>query len=128
VLRRVFGLAEEASEDDPAADVRLNRLLGQVEEAVGHRPALTPARKGYALLSGTHEPIAFLRAQRGRLRVTASKQSAEAAGLSDWHRERSDTDFRGGSVSWYATDGDQVAYQEVASLLAKLLKLSGRAG
>jgi hypothetical protein len=126
VLRRVFGLPEEAS-DEPGADLRLGRLLELVEEAVGQQPRLSPAAKGYALLSGTNEPVAFLRAQRGRLRVTASKQSAEAAGLSDWHRERSDTDFRGGSVSWYAPDGDQLACQEVASVLIKLLKPSGRA-
>jgi hypothetical protein len=125
VLRRVFGLPEEASEDEPATDLRLGRLLELVEETVGQRPRLSPARKGCALLSGSNEPIAFLRAQRGRLRVTASKQSAEAAGLSDWHRERSDTDFRGGSVSWYAPDGDQVAYQQAASVLVKLLTLSG---
>jgi hypothetical protein len=122
-----LGLSEEASDDEAGTDLRLGTLLELVEEAVGQRPRLSPARKGYALLSATGEPIAFLRAQRGRLRVTASKQSAEAAGLSDWHRERSDTDFRGGSVSWYAPDGDQAACQQAGSVLVKLLTLSGRA-
>ena len=126
VLRRVFGLPEEAS-NEAGTDDRLRRLLELLEEAVGKRLRLSPARKGYALLSGTSEPIAFIRSQQGRLRVTASKQSAQAAGLSDWHRERADTVFSGGSVSWYAPDGDQVAFQEAASVLVKLLKLSGRA-
>jgi hypothetical protein len=127
VLRRVFGLLEEALDDERGADIRLGRLLELVEEALGGRPRLSPATKGYALLSETDKPVAFLRAQRGRVRVTVSKQSAEAAGLTDWHRERSDTDFRGGSVSWYAPDGDQLAYQELASVLIRLLMPGGRA-
>ena len=53
-------------------------------------------------------------------------KKSEAAGLSDSHRERSDTDFRGGSVNWYAPDGDRVACQQAASVLVKLLALSGR--
>ena len=126
VLRRVFGLPEEASDDESGTEIRLETLLGLVAETVGKRPRLSPARRGYAPLCVTNEPVAFLRAQRGRVRVTASKQSAEAAGLSDWHRERSDTDFRGGSVSWYAPDGDRVAYQQAASVLVKLLTLSRR--
>jgi hypothetical protein len=123
VLRRLFGLSEEAS-NRAAADDRLSSLFELLEEIVGRPPRLSPARKGYALLSGANESIAFIRSQRGRLRVTASKQSAQAAGLSDWHRERSDTDFSGGSVSWYAPDGDDVAYREAASVLARLFKLS----
>jgi hypothetical protein len=126
VLRRVFGLPEETS-NEPATDDRIGILLELLEEATGQRLRLSPARKGYALLSGTDEPVAFLRAQRDRLRVTVSKQSAEAAGLSDWHRERADTVFSGGSVSWYALDGDQAACQQAASVLVKLLTLSGRA-
>jgi len=123
VLRRVFGLPEEAS-NEAGTDERLGTLLELLEEAVGKRLRLSPASKGYALLSGANEPIAFIRSQRGRLRVTVSKQSAQAAGLSDWHKERADTVFSGGSVSWYAPDGDHVAYQEAASVLARLFKLS----
>jgi hypothetical protein len=121
VLRRVFGLAEEAS-TEPETDDRIGRLLELLEAATGERLRLSPARKGYALLSGTDEPIAFIRAQRDRLRVTVSRQSAEAAGLSGWHRERADTVFSGGGVSWYAPDADKVAYQKAAATLAKLLK------
>jgi hypothetical protein len=124
VLRRVFGLAEESS-NESGTDDRIGTLLELLEQATGERLRLSPARKGYALLSGTDEPIAFIRAQRDRLRVTVSKQSAEAAGLSDWHRERADTVFSGGSVSWYAPDGDHVAYQKAASMLARLSKLTG---
>lgn len=129
VLRRVFGLPEGASEDEEAGtELRFGRLLELVEAAMGQRPRLASASKGYAVLSETNEPVAFIRAQRDRLRVTASKQAAEAAGLSAWHRERSDTDFRGGSVSWYAPDSDEAAYQEAASVLVELLlKLSGSA-
>jgi len=121
VLRRVFSLPEETA-DEAGTDVRLERLFELVGGAVGQRPRLAPATKGYAVLSGTDEPIAFIRFQRGRFRVTASKQAAEAAGLSNWHRERADTDFRGGSVSWYAPDEDRVAYQDVAAVLVRLLK------
>jgi hypothetical protein len=127
VLRRVFGLPEEQSGGEAGTDVRIGKLLELVEDTVGYRPRLSAARRGHALLSGANEPVAFIRAQRGRLRVTASKQSAEAAGLSGWHRERADTDVRGGSVSWYAPDGDDAACQEAASVLGSLLKLSGGA-
>ena len=123
VLRRVFGLPEEAS-NEAGIDHRLGRLLEVLEERVGKQVRLSPTRKGYALLSGASEPIAFVRPQRGRLRVTASKQSAQDAGLSDWHRERADAVFSGGSVSWYAPDGDDVAYRETAAVLARLFKLS----
>jgi hypothetical protein len=126
VLRRVFGLPEEANGAE--TDHRLGRLVELAEEAVGKRLRLVPARRGYALLSGANRPIAFIRSQRGRLRVTASKQSAQVAGLSDWHRERTETDFSGDSVGWYAPDGDDVAYREAASVLARLLKSSESLG
>jgi hypothetical protein len=125
VLRRVFALPDESS-NEAGPDHRLGRLLELVEEMVGKRLRLSPARKGHAVLSAANEPVAFVRAQRGRLRVTAGKQAAELAGLSDWHRERIDTDFSGGSVGWYAPDGDHVAYQEVASVLARLLNAGAR--
>jgi hypothetical protein len=122
VVRRVFGLPEGPSEDQEAeTDLRLDRLIELVEAAAGQRPPLSPTAKGYAVLAETHESIAFIRVQRDRLRVTASKQAAEAAGLSAWHRERSDTDFRGGSVSWFALDSDEVTYQEAALVLVELL-------
>lgn len=129
VLRRVFGLPEGTSDEKEAgSDLRFGQLLDLVEDAVGQRPRVAPARRGHAVLSEKNESIAFVRSQRGRLRVTASKQAAEAAGLSAWHKERSDTAFRGGSVSWYAPDSDHVAYREAASALAELLKRSGEAG
>ena len=123
VLRRVFGLPEEAT-NETGIDHRISRLLQLLEEAVGKRPSLSPATKGYALLSSANEPIAFIRSQRERLRLTASKQSAQDAGLSDWHRERTDTGFSGGSVGWYAPDSDEIAYQELAAVLARLWKHS----
>lgn len=122
VLRRVFGLREAASSDEAAADDRIGNLLELLHEALGKRLRLSPATKGYALLSEASEPIAFIRSQRGRLRVTVSKQSAQVAGLSDWHKERADTVFSGGSVSWYAPDGDHAACREAVSVLARLLK------
>src|SRR5688572_1333615 len=103
VLRRVFDLPEETA-SEPEIDNRVGRLLDLLKEAVGERPALSPSKKEYAVVSGTNEPVAFIRSQRERLRVTASKQAAENAGLTDWHRERADTAFSGGSVSWYAPD------------------------
>ena len=124
VLRRVFGLPEASSANAEGTDLRLGRLLELVEAAVAQRPSLSAVARGYAVLSAANEPIAFIRVQRDRLRVTTSKQEAKAAGLRDWHRERSDTDFRGGSVSWYAPDSDPAAYQEIASVLVALLRRS----
>jgi hypothetical protein len=125
VLRRVFGLPEQTS-IEAGIDHRILRLLELLQEAVGTRPLLSPAKKGHALLSATNEPIAFFRSQRDRLRVTVSRQSAEGVGLSDWHRERADIAFSGGSVSWYAPDADDVAYQELTAVVAKLWKHSAQ--
>jgi hypothetical protein len=126
VLRRVFGLPEEAT--GTGFDHRVARLLELVQQTVGERLPLSPAKKGYALLSVTSEPVVFIRSQRQRLRVTASKQMAQDAGLSGWHRERADRIFSGGGVSWYAPDGDEVAYQEAAAVLARLWQHSAGHG
>jgi hypothetical protein len=127
VLRRVFNLPDEAA-DETETDPRIGRLLELLEGTVGKRLQLSPARRGFALLSANNEPVAFIRSQRDRLRVTASKQSAQDADLSDWHRERADTEFSGGSVSWYAPDADEAAYQELVKVLTRLWKRSAGGG
>jgi hypothetical protein len=127
VLRRVFNLPDEAP-NETETDHRIGRLLELLEERVGKRLRLSPARKGSALLSANDEPVAFIRSQRDRLRVTASKQLAQDAKLSDWHRERADTEFSGGSVSWYAPDADEPAFQELVKVLANLWKRSALRG
>lgn len=125
VLRRVLDLPE-ASTSDERVDHRMGKLLELVHAATGEKLQLTPATKGYALLSAANEPVAFIRSRRERLRVMASKQCAQDAGLSDWQRERSDSPFKGSSVCWYFPDEDASAYREAAALLAKLWQHSAK--
>jgi hypothetical protein len=124
VLRRVFGLSEEATEQ--GMDRRVAELLELAQEKIGKRLILSPQKNGYALLSVTNEPVAFIRSHRQRIRLTASKQTAQDAGLTGWHRERAESIFSGESVRWYAPDGDEVAYREIAAVLAKLWRHSMR--
>jgi hypothetical protein len=119
VLRRVFELPEEGPESG-GLDPRVAALVQRVEQLVGHSPQLHPVEKGYSFLSRTGEGVAYIRPQRERLRVGASKEMAEKAGLNTWDRERVDRFFGGPSVRWYAPDGDDAAYQRVAAVLAKL--------
>jgi hypothetical protein len=119
VLRRVFTLPEEGPEPG-ALDARVAALVQRVEQLVGHSPQLHPVEKGYSFLSRTGEGVAYIRPQRDRLRVGASKGMAEKAGLNTWDRERTKGFFGGPEVRWYAPDGDDAAYQRVAAVLAKL--------
>ena len=57
VLRRVFGLPEEGSENDET-DIRITKLLKSVEESVGETPQLRRGRKDYSFLSKTEEVVA----------------------------------------------------------------------
>ena len=119
VLRRVFTLPEEGPEPG-GLDPRVATLLQRVQPLVGHPPQVHPVEKGYSFLSQTGEGVAYIRPQRERLRVGASKEMAEKAGLNTWDKERADRFFGGPSVRWYAPDGDDAAYQRLAAVLEKL--------
>jgi hypothetical protein len=82
--------------------------------------------KGYSFLARTGEGVAYIRPQRERLRVGASKEMAEKAGLNTWDKERADRFFGGPSVRWYAPDGDDAAHQRLAAVLARLWQLASR--
>lgn len=119
VLRRVFELPEAASEPG-GLDPRVAALLHRVQQLVGAAPQVQPVEKGYSLLSRTGEGVAYIRPQRDRLRVGASKELARKAGLDTWDRERADRFFGGPSVRWYAQDGDDAGYQRLCAVLEKL--------
>jgi hypothetical protein len=109
VLRRVFGLPEEASETDKT-DIRITKLLESVEESV----------KDYSFLYKTEEVVACIRPQQRRLRIETRKETALKMSLSGWDRERTKGFFGEPSVRWYIPDGDDAAYQQAAGLLEKL--------
>jgi hypothetical protein len=121
VLRRVFGLAEQGAEAE-GADSRVTGLMELVQGLVGETPRTDAVRRGYSLFSRTGEGLAYIRPQRERLRIEASKERAAGAGANDWDRERPNgwADTGGPSVRWYVQDGDDAAYQRAAAVLAKL--------
>jgi len=119
VLRRVFGLLEEGTESD-GMDPRVTKLLQLVRESVGHMPQVDAVRRGYSVLSATGEAVAYIRPQKERLRIEASKEKAEKATLTNWDRERPDSLFGGLGVRWYVPDGDDAAYQCATAVLEKL--------
>jgi len=125
VLRRVFGLSEEGPEPG-GLDPRVAALLQRVEQLVGQSPQVHPVEKGYSFLSQTGEGVAYIRPQKERLRVGASKEMAEKAGLNTWDRERLKGFFGGPEVRWYIPDGDDAAYQRLAAVLARLWQLASR--
>jgi hypothetical protein len=119
VLRKVFGLPEEASETDET-DIRITKLLEALEESVGETPQVRRGRKDYSFLSKTEEVVASIRPRQQRLRIETRKETALKLGLSGWDRERKKGFFGEPSVRWYLPDGDEVAYQQAAGLLEKL--------
>ena len=119
VLRRVFGLPDEGTGPEHL-EPRVARLLALVQDLVGQMPQVEAARKGYAFLSHTGMVVADLRPQKEQVRVEASKTVAQAAGLSRWAREGSEGAYGGPAVRWYAADGDDAAYQALATVLATL--------
>jgi antitoxin (DNA-binding transcriptional repressor) of toxin-antitoxin stability system len=127
VLRRVFGLPEDDSV--PARlEPRVTRLLMLVRDLVGQTPHVEAARKGYSFLSRTGVVVADIRPQKERLRAEASKTVAETAGLTTWEREGSEAFDGGSSVRWYAVDGDDTAFQHVATILATLWRSDPESG
>ena len=119
VLRRVFDLPEESAEPE-RVDPRVTSLLELVRDLVGQTPQVEAARKGYSLLSHSGVAVAYIRALKQRLRTEASKLVAETVGLKAWDRQRFEGFFGGPSVRWHTPDGDDDAYQALASVLAKL--------
>ena len=119
VLRRVFGLPEAETEAD-SLEPRIAKLLESVRGLVGQTPQVSATEKGCAFLSEAEGVVAYLRPQRERLRITASKGAAENAGLNNWDNQRQDKLFGGPGVRWYAPDRDDAAYQRVAAVLARL--------
>jgi hypothetical protein len=119
VLRRVFGLPEEGTENDKT-DIRITKLLESVEDSVGETPQVRRGRKDYSFLSKTEEVVASIRPRPQRLRIETRKETALKMGLSGWDRERKKGFFGEPSVRWYIPDGDEVAYQQAARLLEKL--------
>jgi hypothetical protein len=119
VLRRVFGLPDEGTGPE-RLEPRVARLLALVQDLVGQMPQVEAARKGYAFLSHTGMVVADLRPQKDQVRVEASKTVAQTAGLSRWAREGSANSYGGPAVRWYAADGDDAAYQALATVLATL--------
>ena len=119
VLRRVFGLREEGTGPE-RLEPRVARLIALVQDLVGRMPQVEPARKGYSFLSHTGIVVADLRPQKERLRVEASKTVAATAGLTPWDREGSEGSYGGLAIRWYAADGDDAAYQSLATVLATL--------
>ena len=127
VLRRVFGLPEEGA--GPASmEPRVTRLLALVRDLVGQMPQVEAARKGYSFLSRTGMVVADIRPQKERLRAEASKTVAETAGLNTWDREGSEGFYGGPAVRWSAADGDDAAYQSLATVLSKLWMLDPEPG
>jgi hypothetical protein len=127
VLRRVFGLPEDST-GLARLEPRVTRLLMLVRDLVGQMPQVETARKGYAFLSHTGLVVADIRPQKERLRAEASKTVAETAGLTTWEREGS-ASFDGDSVvRWYAVDGDDAAFQHVATVLATLWRSAPEPG
>ena len=119
VLRRVFGLPAEVGEVG-GLDPRIEKLLELVRESVGETPQIYLDNRNYSYLSKDEEVVAYIRPQQQNLRIGVSKETADHAGLHDWGRERTDGFFGGPSVRWYVPDGDDVAYQQAAQLLATL--------
>lgn len=125
VLRRVFGLNSERAEPE-GVDPRVSHLMEQVHGLAGATPGTEAVRKGYSVLSRSGISLAYIRPQRERLRLEASKECAERAGADDWDRERASgwaprqVGAGGPSVRWYAQDGDDAASQRLAAVLAKL--------
>ncbi len=119
VLRRVFRLPDEGTEPD-GVDIRVVRLLDLVGALVSQAPEVSPLKKGYSILSVGEGAVAYIRPQKSKLRIGASKELAEKAGLVSWDKERQDSFFGGPSVRWYLPDGDEDAYRRVAAVLAQL--------
>jgi hypothetical protein len=119
VLRRVLGLPDEGTGSE-RLEPRVARLLALVQDLVGQMPQLEAVRKGYSLLSHTGLVVADIRPQKERLRAEASKTVAATSGLTTWDREGSESSYGGPIVCWYAADGDDAAYQSLATVLATL--------
>ena len=119
VLRRVLDLPEEGTGPE-RLEPRVARLLALVQDLVGQTPQVEAARKGYAFLSRTGLVVADIRPQKERLRAEASKTVTAIAGLTTWDREGSEGSYGGPVVRWYAADGDDAAYQSLATVLATL--------
>ena len=66
------------------------------------------------------EIIAYIRRTIGKLRIGASKEKVETAGLNNWEKERRDSLFGSLSVRWDLADGDEFAYRRIAAGLAQL--------
>jgi hypothetical protein len=115
----VFDLPEPGAEMD-GVDPRVARLLQLLQELTGQTPQACPVRKGYSVLSRNEQAIAYIRPQKERLRIVASREVSVKAGLKDWDRERSVGFFGGPEVRWYIPDGNHTAYQHAAVVLEKL--------
>jgi hypothetical protein len=134
VLRRVFGLSEEETDDtivevaagkfhEAAMDTRVARLLDAVGSRIGETPQINKGRKVYSFSSKTEKVLAYIRPHKEKLRIAVAKETAQYAGLRGWDRERPKGWFGKPDVRWYIENGDDTAYQQAAEILEKLWKL-----
>ncbi len=115
-LRRAFSLAGEKA-DGNAMDPRIKRLLELTLPLVGQMPQVYLGEEGYVFVSETQRVVAHITPQKQQIRVAVGKQIVEKAGLNNWDKQ---LQHALGDFAWYAPDGDEAAYQRLASVLAKL--------
>ncbi len=123
VLRREFGLEEEASEDEEdemdTTDGRTLRLLGLAGFSADDPMPRT--KQGTKIISKSGKTLGFVYPQKSRLKVEVPKGRAEGAGLDSWDHERAKGWFNyDTSVYWDVPDEDDTAYQSVGAILARL--------
>ena len=121
VLRRVFGLPGDKTESD-SMDLRVSKLLALVQGYLGQTPQVYLGEQDCVFLSESQKAVAYIRSQKQRIKIAASKRAAERAGLSNWDHQSQRTVFGDPGVAWYASDGDEAAYRRVAGVLVALWK------
>lgn len=132
VLRKILGLEAAGpirnnSLSSSGKNPQLGRLLTLVEADIGTSPSALPTNNPRNLKFLSHKDMtsAFLLVQPriGRIRIGASKSTADQAGIDSWDFLRPNGWFNADDeVFWYLPFGDEEAYKKGARILAKLWK------
>jgi len=128
VLRRLLGLTPNrvSETDDSGVGVlapRIAKLLHLVEARVDEPPVSSPTRTGksHRFKSQRGHVVAFIYAQKRRLKVGSSERLARNTGINNWdHWLRNGWWNQDNSVYWHIPDEDDGAYDRVAWVLDKL--------
>ena len=128
VLRRILGLgrgvvSESNSSRPDALDTRVAKLLQLVGSRVNELPVSSPTRMGqsHTFKSQRGKVVAFIHAQKKRLKVESSEHLAKKAGISNWnHWLRNGWWNQDNSVYWYVPNDDDAAYERIVGVLDRL--------